>query len=110
MAVMRSKMRVLQLTLLVTLIFGSFSMMGLNPLEAAQRPVAQGQAAVSGPVNINKAGLEELQAIRGIGPALAERIVQFRKDNGPFETLEDLANVRGIGGAKLQKIKSQISV
>ena len=61
-------------------------------------------------VNINKASLEELQAIRGIGPALAERVVKYREDNGRFEKVEDLVKVRGIGEAKFEKIKDQVSL
>lgn len=59
-------------------------------------------------VNINTADSEELQKVRGIGPSLAERILEYRELNGPFQSAEDLAHVRGIGGAKLQKIKTQI--
>ena len=62
------------------------------------------------PVNINKANLEELQVVRGIGPALAERIIQYRTANGNFETLEQLSEVRGIGEAKFEKMKSQITI
>lgn len=74
-------------------------------------PQAQAQTEmIQAPVNINSATAEELQSVRGIGPALAERIVQYRKENGSFRTLEDLTAVRGIGQAKLQRIKSQITI
>lgn len=62
------------------------------------------------PVNINKAGLEELQTVRGIGPALAERIMNYRQANGGFKTLEELKEVKGIGDAKFEKIRSQITM
>lgn len=62
------------------------------------------------PVNINKAGAEELQTLRGIGPALAGRIVKYREEKGPFQKVEDLNNVNGIGQSKLAKIKDQISL
>jgi len=61
-------------------------------------------------VNINKADAEALQNIRGIGPALAKRIVDHRSEFGPFKSADDLAKVRGIGEAKLQKMKNQIAV
>ena len=61
-------------------------------------------------VNFNTATTEELQTIRGIGPAIAGRILEYRKTNGRFEKVEDVAKVRGIGEAKLQKIKTQVSI
>lgn len=61
-------------------------------------------------ININKAGVEDLDKIRGIGPAMAQRIVDFRTQNGAFKSVDDLVQVRGIGGAKLQQIKAQITV
>lgn len=61
-------------------------------------------------VNINKATGEELQMLRGIGPALADRIVKHRETNGRFEKVEDLTNVSGIGQAKFQKFKDQVTL
>lgn len=61
-------------------------------------------------VNLNKAGLEEFETIQGIGPALAERILRYREEHGRFEKVEDLLNVSGIGQAKLERIKNQVSV
>jgi comEA protein len=62
------------------------------------------------PVNINKASAEELQMLRGIGPALADRIVKYRETNGRFEKVEDLTSVSGIGPAKFQKFKDQVTL
>ena len=61
-------------------------------------------------VNLNKASLEELQIVRGIGPAIADRIMQYRQEHGRFEKLEDITQVKGIGEAKFQKIKTQITI
>ena len=61
-------------------------------------------------VDLNKATLEELETIRGIGPALAERIVTYRNENGKFKSAEDLMNVKGIGSSKFEKIKEQLMV
>ena len=61
-------------------------------------------------VNVNKANAAELESIKGIGPMLAERILKYRETNGRFERLEDLIHVPGIGQAKFERIKSQITL
>ncbi len=61
-------------------------------------------------VNVNTATAEELQTIRGIGPAMAGRILEFRKEHGNFDKVEDLAKVHGIGESKLQRMKTQVSI
>lgn len=100
----------IRLWILTPLIFGSLSAASLGRLDAAPKSEVQVQAQALKMVSINKAGNEELQLVRGIGPALAERIIQYREEHGPFRKVEDLANVRGIGEAKFQKIKDQISI
>lgn len=60
-------------------------------------------------VNINTADLGELDALPGIGPALAQRIIDYRQANGGFKTVEDLKNVSGIGEKKYNDIKDLIS-
>lgn len=61
-------------------------------------------------VNINQAGVAELQELPGIGPAIAQRIVEYRDKNGPFRRVEDLLNVRGIGEKKFQRLKDRVTV
>ena len=61
-------------------------------------------------VNVNTATTEELQTIPGIGPATAGRILEYRKEFGKFDKVEDLVKVRGIGEAKMQRIKTQVSI
>ena len=61
-------------------------------------------------VNINTANQEELEKLPGIGSSIATRIVSYRKENGKFNSIEDIKNVRGIGEAKFNNIKSYISV
>jgi competence protein ComEA len=61
-------------------------------------------------VNINTAPVESLQALPGIGPSIAQRIVDYRTAHGPFEKVEDLTKVQGIGEKKLEAIKPFVEV
>lgn len=61
-------------------------------------------------VNINTASQSELDGLPGIGPALAQRIIDFREENGEFKSIEDVQNVKGIGEAKFEEIKENICV
>lgn len=73
----------------------------------------QGQAIVANDkkkININTASAKELEELPGIGPALAERIVSYRKANGPFKNIEEIKKVSGIGEKKFEAIKDLIVV
>jgi len=61
-------------------------------------------------VNVNTADNKELQTLRGIGPALAQAIVEYREANGPFLRIEDLLLTPGIGPATLEGLQSQATV
>lgn len=61
-------------------------------------------------VNINTASLDELDTLPGIGPTTAQRIIDYRNDNGPFGIIEDIVNVSGIGPATFDEIKDLITV
>ena len=61
-------------------------------------------------ININTANEEQLEQLPGIGTSIATRIVEYRKENGKFNSMEDIKNVRGIGDAKFNKIKDNICV
>ena len=63
-----------------------------------------------GPVDINTAGLEELQTLSGIGPTLAQRIIDYREANGPFASVDELVKVKGIGEATLEKFRDGAAV
>ena len=56
-------------------------------------------------VNINTATLAELEALPGIGPVKGQAIIDYRKANGPFKSIDDLKKVNGIGDATLEKVK-----
>ncbi len=61
-------------------------------------------------VNINSATKEQLESLDGIGPVKAQAIIDYRKKNGPFKSLEDVKKVDGIGDATFDKIRKDISL
>lgn len=69
-----------------------------------------GLALSSGPVNINTADAATLEQLKGIGPAKAKAIVDFRKQHGNFSSAADLAKVPGIGDKTVAQLGSQITV
>jgi len=64
----------------------------------------------SGPININRATARQLDALDGIGPVIAARIVEYRKINGSFLSVDDLQKVSGIGATKFAQIKSKVRI
>lgn len=61
-------------------------------------------------ININIASADELSYLEGIGPVLAERIVEYREQYGPFESIDQIMNVEGVGEGKYKAIKDYICV
>lgn len=61
-------------------------------------------------ININKACVDELLQLKFIGPKFAERIVQYRTEHGPFERVEDIMKVRGVGQKALDANKDIITL
>ena len=67
-------------------------------------------AAEEGKININTAPAEELMKLQGVGEAIAARIVEYREKNGPFEKIEDVMKVKGIGEKTFENIKERLAV
>lgn len=61
-------------------------------------------------ININTAEAAELELIKGVGETLGKSIVEYREDNGPFQSLDDLVKVGGVGRKKLSAIRDQICI
>ena len=92
---MRNKRRVLCFLIVVAFVF---TMVPLGLAEETSK------------VNINKASIEELTKLKGIGQKYAERIVKFREENGPFTAPEDLLKVKGLGEKVLEANKDMITI
>lgn len=71
---------------------------------AASLPALAGDAP-QGVVNVNTATAEQLQLLPRVGPALADRIIEFRQSNGPFGSVDELVAVKGIGERSLAKLE-----
>ena len=68
------------------------------------------QSQLTNLININTATQTELESLSGIGPEYAKRIIQYRLKNGPFEKIEDIQDVKGIGPVTFEKIRSKITI
>jgi len=80
------------------------------PLLAAGAQKDETIQEVVSKVNINAASSDELQSVPGIGATLAERIIAFRTEHGPFKTADELTQVRGIGEKNLVKLLPWLTV
>ena len=76
----------------------------------ATTPKAAATATAAAPVNLNTATVEQLATIPGVGPKMAERIIDYRQKNGGFKKVEDLMNVSGVGEKSFLKIKPLITI
>lgn len=77
---------------------------GVDQPGAAVNPSSDGQ------IHINTATPSELEQLPGVGPVLAERIAAFRDENGPFDAVEDLLDVSGIGESKLEMLRDAVAI
>lgn len=73
-------------------------------------PLSEVQEIKTQKININTASSILLQSLPQIGPVLADRIIQYRNEKGPFKNIEELTRVRGIGQATLNKIRDLVTV
>ena len=96
-----------------TLLLSVMLLAGGWPVAQAA-PQAEGGAAASAAVNttvsLNSAGVEELQTLTGIGPKTAASIVAWRDREGPFESVDQLMAVKGIGEMTLSRIRDRLSL
>lgn len=91
-----------------------------RPVGALDRDVPSGlftlsgegdsAVACAGPVDLNRSGPDELVRLPGIGPVRAQSIVRWRDENGPFQSVDDLELVPGIGPATMERLRNDVMV
>ena len=85
--------------------------LGATAMSAQSKaPTPKATATATAPVNLNTATADQLTTIPGIGPKMAERIIEYRQKNGGFKKVEDLMNVSGVGEKSFLKMKPLITV
>jgi len=82
----------------------------IYPTTTSAGGISQPAVRKNGPIMINRATVKDFESLHGIGPVLANRIVSYRKINGPFAAVEDLLKVPGIGQSKFAQFKEKLRV
>jgi competence protein ComEA len=109
-------MKAKQLMIVSSILIALFLLAGSTVVPAANTSQTSGEgkgtlvATGDQKVNINTADVTALTTLKGVGPALAERITAFRKNNGPFAKAEDLMQVKGVGEKIFEQNKEVITV
>lgn len=83
---------------------------GQNKSHAGQQNISSDESAVDRVINLNTATLDQLDSLPGIGPVIAQRIIDYRASVGGFTTVEELLQVSGIGQVTFAKIKERLTI
>ncbi|MGC4814922.1 helix-hairpin-helix domain-containing protein [Micromonospora sp. DT228] len=89
---------------------GELIVVGVTPPPVPGGPAAGGATPATGPLNLNTATLAQLDALPGVGPVLAQRILDHRDQHGGFKAVGDLRQVDGIGDARYEQLKDLVTV
>ena len=80
------------------------------PVAAASPAAPKAAASEARPIDINTADATALESVPGIGKSLSQRILTFREKNGPFQSVDDLLKIQGIGEKSIQKLRPYLMV
>lgn len=80
------------------------------PVDAQGPTTTTSAADAARTINLNTATAAELETLPGIGPAMAARILEYREKNGPFQKIEELMNIQGIGERVFLRLRPQLTV
>ena len=80
------------------------------PVAAAPSATPKAGASEARPIDINAADSAALESVPGIGKSLSQRILSFREKNGPFQSVDDLLKVQGVGEKSIQKLRPYLTV
>ena len=95
---------------LVTALVLVFALAGVAPATASPAAAPKAGASETRPVDINTADTAALESVPGIGKSLSQRIIAFREKNGPFQSVDDLLKVQGVGEKSIQKLRPYLTV
>ncbi|WP_285694905.1 ComEA family DNA-binding protein [Actinomadura sp. NBRC 104412] len=79
-------------------------------VRGASAPSVSGSTSTAGPLDLNTATADHLDRLPGVGPVLAQRIIDYRTQHGPFRSVEQLQEVSGIGSRRYNDLKSMVRV
>lgn len=82
----------------------------VTPVTAQEKAAAKPAASAASPLNLNTATTAQIATLPGIGPKVAQRIVEHRQKNGGFKKIEELMNIKGIGEKSFLKLKALVTV
>jgi competence protein ComEA len=97
-----------KIVLMGLMVLALVSALGTRAAFAPEPQISQFITRLNEPLDLNSATLDELIDLPGIGPVLAQRIIEYREKHGGFKTVEELLEIRGIGPKRFEQLKGRV--